>query len=156
MSTKDLYQELILDHGNSPKNRKQLDSFNKEIEAFSPLCGDKVHIYMRINDENVIEDLSFTGDGCAICIASSSVMTEVLKNKSVKNTIILADFFKKLLSGSNQSNSIILNEEDKIKLNSFSSVAKFPMRAKCATLPWIAVVSAITNDAKIINIENIK
>ena len=113
MSTKDLYQELILDHGNSPKNRKELDSFNKDIEAFSPLCGDK-------------------------------------------NTIILADFFKKLLSGSNQSNSIILNEADKIKLNSFSSVAKFPMRAKCATLPWIAVASAITNDAKIINIENMK
>ena len=156
MSIKDLYQELILDHGNNPKNRGKLDFFNKDVEGFSPLCGDKVHIFMKINDENVIEDLSFTGEGCAICIAASSVMTEVLKNKSVKNTVILADFFKKLLSGSNQSNSIILNEEDKIKLNSFSSVAKFPMRAKCATLPWIAVESAITNGAKTINIENIK
>ena len=156
MSIKDLYQELILDHGNNPKNRGKLDFFNKDVEGFSPLCGDKVHIFMKINDENVIEDLSFTGEGCAICIAASSVMTEVLKNKSVKNTVILADFFKKLLSGSNQSNSIILNEDDKIKLNSFSSIVKFPMRIKCATLPWIAVESAIINSAKTINIEKIK
>jgi len=156
VSTKNLYQELILDHGNNPKNRKKLDFFNKDIEGFSPLCGDKVHIFIKINDENIIEDLSFTGEGCAICIAASSVMTEVVKNKSVKNTIIMANFFKKLLSGSNQSNSIILNEEDKAKLNSFSSVAKFPMRIKCATLPWIAIESAITNNVKIINIEKIK
>jgi nitrogen fixation NifU-like protein len=83
-------------------------------------------------------------------------MTEVLKNKSVKNTIIIADFFKELANGSNQPNSFILNEEDKIKLNSFASVAKFPMRMKCATLPWIALESAITNNAKTINIEKIK
>ena len=156
MSTKDLYQELILDHGNNPKNRKKLDSFNKDVQGFSPLCGDKVHIFMRINDEKIIEDISFTGEGCAICIAACSVMTEVLKNKSVKNTIITADFFKELANGSNQPNSFILNEEDNIKLNSFASVAKFPMRMKCATLPWIALESAITNNAKTINIEKTK
>jgi len=83
-------------------------------------------------------------------------MTEVLKKKSVKNTLIIADFFNKLLSSSNQSDTTILNEEEKIKLNSFSSVAKFPMRIKCATLPWIAVESAIANNATTINIDKIK
>ena len=156
MSVKDLYQELILDHGNNPRNSNELDSFNKNIKGFNPLCGDKVHIFMRINEEKIIEDLSFTGEGCAICIAASSVMTEVLKKKSVKNTLIIADFFNKLLSSSNQSDTTILNEEEKIKLNSFSSVAKFPMRIKCATLPWIAVESAIANNATTINIDKIK
>lgn len=152
MDVKELYQKLIFDHGTNPRNRFRLKSFNRDIIGFNRLCGDQVHVFISLAG-NIIEEVSFEGEGCAICIAASSVMTEVLKNKSEKNAIVIAQFFNKLIKNKNEPIPSILNKEDQTKLNSFISVGEFPMRIKCATLPWITVESVIKNNTKEISIE---
>jgi nitrogen fixation NifU-like protein len=136
MSVKHLYQDLVLDHGSNPRNNKELDFFNRNTEVFNPMCGDRTHVFIKLSDNTIIEEISFMGEGCAICIASSSIMTEVLKQKSEK-----AD--EAALSN--------IAESERAKLSSFISVAKFPMRIKCAILPWIAAESALHNKTKKIN-----
>ena len=152
MDVKELYQKLIFDHGTNPRNRFRLKSFNRDTIGFNRLCGDQVHVFISLAD-HIIKEVSFEGEGCAICIAASSVMTEVLKNKSEKNAIVIAQFFNKLIKNKNEPVPAILDKEDQAKLNSFISVGEFPMRIKCATLPWIAAESAIENNTKEINIE---
>ena len=152
MDVKELYQKLIFDHGINPRNRLQLKSFNRDTIGFNRLCGDQVHVFISLVD-NIIKEVSFEGEGCAICIAASSVMTEVVKNKSEKNAIVIAQFFNKLIKNKNEPIPTILNKEDQTKLNSFISVGEFPMRIKCATLPWITVESVIKNNTKEISIE---
>ena len=152
MDVKELYQKLIFDHGTNPRNRFRLKSFNRDAIGFNRLCGDQVHVFISLAG-NIIEEVSFEGEGCAICIAASSVMTEVLKNKSEKNAIVIAQFFNKLIKNKNEPVPAILGKEDQAKLNSFISVGEFPMRIKCATLPWIAAETAIENNTTEINIE---
>ena len=81
MELKELYQEIILDHGKNPRNKGKCDKFNKEAKAHNPLCGDKVHIYLRLNKDKKVENLSFEGEGCAISLASASILTDVIKGK---------------------------------------------------------------------------
>ena len=81
MNLKELYQEIILDHGKNPRNKKKIDNFNKDAKGYNPLCGDKVHIFLKLNDRKNIEDISFEGEGCAISMASASIMTEAIKGK---------------------------------------------------------------------------
>ena len=81
MELKALYQEIILDHGKNPRNKGKCDEFNKEAKAHNPLCGDKVHIYLKLNKKKKVEDLSFEGEGCAISLASASILTDVIKGK---------------------------------------------------------------------------
>ena len=152
MDVKELYQKLIFDHGTNPRNRFRLKSFNRDAIGFNRLCGDQVHVFISLAGD-IIKEVSFEGEGCAICIAASSVMTEVLKNKSEKNAIVIAQFFNKLIKNKNEPVPAILDKEDQAKLNSFISVGEFPMRIKCATLPWIAAETAIENNTTEINIE---
>ena len=152
MDVKELYQKLIFDHGTNPRNRLQLKSFNRDAIGFNRLCGDQVHVFISLAGD-IIKEVSFEGEGCAICIAASSVMTEVLKNKSEKNAVVIAQFFTKLIKNKNEPVPAILDKEDQAKLNSFISVGEFPMRIKCATLPWIAAETAIENNTTEINIE---
>ena len=152
MDVKELYQKLIFDHGTNPRNRLQLKSFNRDAIGSNRLCGDQVHVFISLAGD-IIKEVSFEGEGCAICIAASSVMTEVVKNKSEKNAIVIAQFFNKLIKNKNEPVPAILDKEDQAKLNSFISVGEFPMRIKCATLPWIAAESAIKNNTTEINIE---
>ena len=77
MNLKELYQEIILDHGKNPRNKGKCEEFNKDAKAHNPLCGDKVHIYLKLNDEKKVENLSFEGEGCAISLASASILTEI-------------------------------------------------------------------------------
>jgi nitrogen fixation NifU-like protein len=147
MNTSELYKSIILDHGTNPRNRSRLQTFNHEAIGFNPLCGDKVHIFFNLVD-NLIDQISFVGEGCAICIASSSVMTEVLKNKSNKEVIDISKYFINGIINKNQPFPIILNQDNKTKLNSFMSVGEFPMRIKCATLPWIAIESELEKKSK--------
>ena len=79
MDLKELYQEIILDHGKNPRNKKKCDGFNKDAKGNNPLCGDKVHVFLKLNEEKQVEDISFEGEGCAISIASASIMTEIIK-----------------------------------------------------------------------------
>ena len=143
MDLKELYQEIILDHGKNPRNKKICEDFNKEAKGHNPLCGDKVHIYLKVNKDKKVEDISFEGEGCAISIASASIMTEVLKGKEFNlSKKILDDFLKMLKDGTKfQVNS--LKENEKISMMSLSGVKKFPMRVKCATLAWHTFIHAV-------------
>ena len=83
MELKELYQEIILDHGKNPRNKGKCEGYTNEAKAHNPLCGDKVHIYLKLNNEKLIEDLSFEGEGCAISLASASILTEITKGKDL-------------------------------------------------------------------------
>ena len=81
MNLKELYQEIILDHGKNPRNLRKTENFNKDAKGHNPLCGDKVHIYLKLNENKKVEDISFEGSGCAISMASASIMTDLMKEK---------------------------------------------------------------------------
>ena len=83
MDLKELYQEIILDHGKNPRNKGKCDGYTNDAKAHNPLCGDKVHIYLKLNKNKEIEDLSFEGEGCAISLASASILTEIVKGKDL-------------------------------------------------------------------------
>lgn len=151
MSVKKLYQDLILDHSTNPRNNKELDFFNRNAEAFNQLCGDRSHVFIKLSDSTTIEEISFKGEGCAICIASSSIMTEVLNQKSEKSAFSLIHSFTTFIEKADETALSSITESERAKLSSFISVAKFPMRVKCATLPWIAAESALHNKTKKIN-----
>ena len=93
MELKELYQEIILDHGKNPRNKGKCDGYTNDAKAHNPLCGDKVHIYLKLNKDKEIEDLSFEGEGCAISLASASILTDVLKGKDFNVANIIIDNF---------------------------------------------------------------
>ena len=137
---KELYQEIILDHGNTPRNYGECESFNKSADGHNPLCGDKVHLTLLIDDNNIIKDIKFTGEGCAISIASTSLMTQNLKGKSLDYANNLFKDFSNLVTGGDDKLELITEEDS---LYSLKGVGAFPMRVKCATLSWHAFKSAI-------------
>tara|TARA_B100000767_G_scaffold263964_1_gene278305 strand:- start:169 stop:609 length:441 start_codon:yes stop_codon:yes gene_type:complete len=137
---KELYQEIILDHGSTPRNFGECQPFNKSADGHNPLCGDKVHLTLLVDDQDIIKDIKFTGVGCAISIASTSLMTQSLKGKSTEYANNLFNDFSNLITGKCDELNII-DEED--SLYSLKGVGAFPMRVKCATLSWHAFKSAI-------------
>ena len=153
MDLKDLYQELILDHGKNPRNLGKFENFNKDAKGYNPLCGDKVHVYLKLDENKKISDIKFEGHGCAISMASASIMTELMKNKEEAEVKELIDDFLKMIKDSPELKSKIISDDDKIKLMSLSGVKKYPMRVKCATLPWHTLVSAMTDKLEEVNTE---
>ena len=153
MDLKDLYQELILDHGKNPRNLGKFENFNKDAKGHNPLCGDKVHVYLKLDENKKISDIKFEGHGCAISMASASIMTELMKNKEEAEVKELIDDFLKMIKDSPELKSKIISDDDKIKLMSLSGVKKYPMRVKCATLPGHTLVSAMTNKLEEVNTE---
>ena len=153
MNLKELYQEIILDHGKNPQNLKKIKNFNREAKGHNPLCGDKVHVYLKLDDKKSIEDISFEGSGCAISMASASIMTELLKSKK-ENEVkeIIKDFLEMIKKNDELSNKI-LQEDEKTKLMCLSGVKQYPMRVKCATLSWHTLISAINEKKNEINTE---
>jgi nitrogen fixation NifU-like protein len=145
---RDLYQELILDHNKRPRNFKKLDDANRSAEGYNPLCGDKVKIYLRLDDDRV-KDVSFEGSGCAISKASASVMTESLKGKTVAEVEALFNRFRDLVTGKKPGTP----ESDLGKLVVFSGVCEFPTRVKCATLAWHALFAALQGKDEAISTE---
>ena len=137
---KELYQEIILDHGSTPRNFGECEPFNKSADGHNPLCGDKVHLTLLVDDQDIIKDIKFTGVGCAISIASTSLMTQSLKGKSTEYANNLFNDFSNLITGKFDELNII-DEED--SLYSLKGVGAFPMRVKCATLSWHAFKLAI-------------
>lgn len=133
---RELYQEMILDHHRHPRNFGKLDGANRYAEGFNPLCGDRVTIYALLEGD-VIRDLSFEGAGCAICIASCSLMTEALKGQTVAAAEALFGRFHDLVTDGPP------DEESLGKLAVFEGVREFPVRVKCATLPWHALRAAL-------------
>jgi len=155
MNLKELYQEIILEHGKNPRNLRKSENFNKEAKGYNPLCGDKVHVYLKLDENKKILDISFEGSGCAISMASASIMTDIVKKKEEKETKNLIKDFLDMIKEKQELSTKSLSEDDITKLMSLSGVKKYPMRVKCATLAWHTLTSAITNSQKEINTEKI-
>ena len=153
MNLKELYQEIILEHGKNPRNLGKTDNFNKDAQGNNPLCGDNVHVYLKLNDQRKVEDISFEGSGCAISMASASIMTDLMKGKSDNEAKEIIEDFLGMIKENPELKSNILKEDDKTKLMCLSGVKQYPMRVKCATLSWNTLVSAMDNNGKEISTE---
>ena len=153
MNLKELYQEIILDHGKNPRNLRRTENFNKDAKGHNPLCGDKVHVYLKLNENKKVEDISFEGQGCAISMASASIMTDLVKGKEEHEVKEIVNDFLDMIKEKDELNNNILHEDDKTKLMCLSGVKQYPMRVKCATLSWHTLTSAINNSQEEINTE---
>ena len=153
MNLKELYQEIILEHGKNPRNLGKAENFNKDAKGNNPLCGDNVHVYLKLNDQRKVEDISFEGSGCAISMASASIMTDLIKGKSDNEAKEIIEDFLGMIKENPELKSSILKEDDKTKLMCLSGVKKYPMRVKCATLSWHTLVSALDGNKIDINTE---
>jgi len=155
MELKELYQEIILDHGKNPRNLRRTENFNKDAKGYNPLCGDKVHIYLKLDEQKKVQDISFEGQGCAISMDSASIMTDLVKGKEEHEVKEIVEDFLEMIKEKDQLNNKILEDNEKTKLMSLSGVKKYPMRVKCATLSWHTLTSAIDNTQEEINSEKI-
>ena len=155
MNLKELYQEIILEHGKNPRNLRKTENFNKDAEGHNPLCGDKVHVYLKLNENKKIEDISFEGSGCAISMASASIMTDLVKDKEEHEVKEIIEDFLGMIKENPELKSSNLKEDEKTKLMCLSGVKKYPMRVKCATLSWHTLISAIDNTQEEINTERL-
>ena len=155
MDLKELYQEIILDHGKNPRNLRKTENFNKDAKGHNPLCGDKVHVYLKLDEDKKVQDISFEGQGCAISMASASIMTDLVKGKEEHEVKEIVKDFLEMIKEKDQLNNKILEENEKTKLMCLSGVKKYPMRVKCATLSWHTLTSAIDNTQQEINSENL-
>jgi len=145
MNLKELYQEIILDHGKNPRNLRKTENFNKDAKGHNPLCGDKVHIYLKLNENKKVEDISFEGQGCAISMASASIMTDLIRGKEEKDVKEIINDFLEMIKQKEKMNTKLLKEDEKTKLMCLSGVKQYPMRVKCATLSWHTLTAAIDN-----------
>lgn len=145
----ELYQQVILEHNKNPRNFKILSPCTHEAEGYNPLCGDHLSVYLRVSPEEIIEDVSFNGDGCAISKASASMMTAALKGKTVVDAKALFDEFRKLVmkEGETEPSPALLG-----KLAVFSGIWKYPSRVKCAILAWHTMKGAL-DKAKTVSTE---
>ena len=155
MNLKQLYQDIILEHGKSPRNLGKCEGYSHEAKGYNPLCGDKIHVYLKLNEKKKIEDASFEGSGCAISIASASIMTDLVKGKEESEVKEIVKDFLGMIKVNPSLNSKNLKEDEKTKLMCLSGVKQYPMRVKCATLSWHTLTSGIDNNQKEINTEKL-
>jgi len=153
MDLKQLYQDIILEHGKSPRNFGKCEKYTHQAKGHNPLCGDQVQVYLKLNNEKRVENLSFEGSGCAISIASTSIMTELVKGKSERVAKKIIDAFLNMIKNTKEIQSNDLNEDQKTKVMSLSGVKQYPMRVKCATLAWHTLTSAMEGKNEEVNTE---
>ena len=153
MNLKELYQEIILDHGKNPRNLGKFENFNKDAKGHNPLCGDKVHLFLKLDENKNVNDISFEGEGCAISMASASIMTDLMKGKSEKEAKEIIEKFLDMIKEKDDINTNLLEEEEKTKLMSVGGGKNYPMRVKCATLSWHALSSALDDFQKDVTTE---
>ena len=153
MDLKDLYQEIILDHGKNPRNLGKFDNYNKDAKGNNPLCGDNVHVYLRLNENKKVEDIAFEGHGCSISMASASIMTDMVRGKEEKEVKEIVTDFLGMIKEKDSLETNILKDDEKTKLMSLSGVKQYPMRVKCATLSWHTLTSALDNSDQIVKTE---
>ncbi|CAN5317522.1 SUF system NifU family Fe-S cluster assembly protein [soil metagenome] len=144
MDLKDLYRDVIVDHNRSPRNFRRLDPADRRARGFNPLCGDKLEVYLRM-DEDRIEDISFEGSGCAISVASASMMTETLKGRTEAQARKLFETVRTLLTGGGGEPELA----DVGKLAALAGVKDYPSRVKCATLSWHALTAALDDVSQV-------
>ena len=155
MDLKQLYQDIILEHGKSPRNLGKCEGYSHEAKGYNPLCGDKVHVYLKLDNGKKVDGLTFEGEGCAISLASASIMTELVKGKSFDEAKEIMNAFLDMIKNASKIQSNHLDEDQKTKLMSLSGVKEFPMRVKCATLSWHTLNSAIEGKKEEVNTEAI-
>ncbi len=144
---RELYQEVILDHGRKPRNFGALPDANREAHGHNPLCGDKLDVHLKVKD-GVVEDVKFEGAGCAISVASASLMTEVLIGKTEAEANALFEKFHALITSDEDVTLEQLEELDKLAV--FSGVRDYPLRVKCATLGWHTMHAALENSGEMV------
>jgi nitrogen fixation NifU-like protein len=147
---RDLYQEVILDHSKRPKNFGELAGANRQAEGYNPLCGDRETVYVRLEGD-VLKEVGFRGAGCAISTASASMMTEALTGRTRPEAEALFDRFHDLITGRNGETNPGLAELGKLAV--FSGVREFPVRIKCATLPWHTLKAALAGEDRTVSTE---
>lgn len=144
MDLRDLYRDVIVDHNRSPRNFRRLDTADRRAQGFNPLCGDKLEVYLRMDDDR-IEDISFEGSGCAISVASASLMTEQLKGRTeTQARELFEDVHALLTRGADDAALAELG-----KLAALGGVRDYPSRVKCASLCWHAVTAALDDVAQV-------
>ena len=146
MDLRDLYQDIILDHGQRPRNFRVQPQATHFARGHNPLCGDKVTVYVTMADER-IKDVSFEGRGCAISQASASLMTEILKGKTLAEAETLFKGFHGKVTGGDALTTPAALEDDMERLEPLTGVKAYPARVKCATLPWHAFEAALKSGA---------
>ena len=145
---RELYQEVILDHGKRPRNLREIPGANHKAEGFNPLCGDRATVYLQLEGE-IVKDVSFVGRGCSISTASASMMTESLRGKTRAEAEALFERFHDLVTGE----PVKPGGPDLGKLAVFSGVSEFPVRVKCASLPWHTFKAALRGEATPVSTE---
>ena len=143
MELKELYQEIILDHAKNPRNKGKCENYNHDAKAHNTLCGDKVHIFLNLDDDKNIKGLSFEGEGCEISLASASILTDTLKGKDLFFTKKITNDFLNMIKTKSKITLNSLSDDQITTISSLSGVQEFPMRIKCATMAWHALLSAI-------------
>lgn len=147
MDLRELYQEIIIDHNRNPRNHHIIDDATTQANGFNPLCGDKLTVYLKI-ENNCVNDISFVGCGCAISQASASLMTDALKGKTIAEAQQLFDYFHAMITSDDDSQLPALN-----KLAVLAGVRAYPARVKCATLAWHTLDAALKKETALVSTE---
>ena len=143
-----LYQDVILDHNRSPQNYRSMENANRRVEGNNPLCGDRLTVWLRMED-GVIADATFQGLGCAISMASASMMTSAVKGKTRAEAEALFERFRRMITGSGDQ----IETDSLGKLAVFSGVSEFPIKVKCASLSWHAMKAALDEPDAVVSTE---
>ena len=146
---RELYQQVILDHNKSPRNFRVIENANHYSEGFNPLCGDRIDVYLDV-ENGIVKDISFQGRGCAISKASASLMSSMVKGKTVEEAEKLFEKFHDLITGKLDDDPDI---EELGKLAVFAGVRDFPARVKCASLAWHTMINALKEEKDIVTTE---
>ena len=141
----ELYQAVILDHNKKPRNFHRLETANRTAEGYNPLCGDQLNVYLHLEND-LVNDISFEGTGCAIWKASASMMTQAVKGKTKQEVEELFDEFHRMVTGQLDEESEP-NQLGRLKI--FAGVREFPVRVKCATLSWHTMHAALNEKEKV-------
>ncbi len=146
---REFYNERILDHYKHPRNHRALEGANRRAEGNNPLCGDRIVVHVRVAEDKV-KDIAFEGEGCAICMASASVMTEAVKGKSISEAGSISGRFYDIVTGHSER---VPDPSRFGNLGAFASVSEFPIRVKCATLAWQTLQAAIASRDEVVTTE---
>jgi len=141
----DLYRQIVLDHSRHPRNQRRPGRYDREAEGHNTLCGDKVHVYLQLKDDT-LQDVAFEGSGCAICLASASLMTEAVRARPLQEARTAIDQFSSALT-TNGAGTLTGD------LAALSGVSAYPSRIRCATLPWEALRAALDSSQSTVNTE---
>jgi len=147
---RDLYQQVIVDHNKSPRNFHAMPDATNKAEGFNPLCGDRLTLYLKLDDAGVIEDVSFEGSGCAISTASASLMTEQMKGRRIEEAAALFREFHAMVTSDTAET---LDTKALGKLAVLGGVREFPSRIKCATLCWHTLNAALAGEESSVSTE---